>query len=92
MCHIAPVFLDRFGGQFSPVYGDTADNHFDTMWLACCTFYQLMTGEDWDGVMKKAINAKGALYFLGNFRPCAAQLLMVYLQYPIRVNDARSSA
>jgi len=54
------LYFDRFGGQFSALYGNDPGNHFDSMWLACCTFYQLMTGEDWDGVMKKAINAKGA--------------------------------
>ena len=52
----------RFGGQFSTLYATEPANHFDTMWLACCTFYQLMTGENWDGVMSKAINAKGISY------------------------------
>ena len=71
------VFLSRFGGQFSAIYGDTADNHFDTMWLACCTFYQLMTGEDWDGVMTKAINAKGvfSLWFSPLHRRVVCKML-----------------
>jgi hypothetical protein len=70
----ALICMDMFGGQLS--FADyKARGHFDTFGMACITVFQVITPENWNGVLVDVFRAKGyagffllmSLFILGHY-------------------------
>jgi hypothetical protein len=70
----ALICMDMFGGQLTfPDY--KARGHFDTFGMACITVFQVITPENWNGVLVDVYRAKGyagffllmSLFILGHY-------------------------
>lgn len=54
----AMLGMHLFGGEFNTDEGTPQEN-FDTFAISLLTVFQILTGEDWNEIMYKGINAKG---------------------------------